>query len=82
MTDELASLSERRSDEASIAVLQLQQKTTAEGLAKVGGLLEEHVTGCAKLQKWVLGVLLFMAGWLVAHSPEGLKLLAAILGAL
>lgn len=79
MTDDAP---ERRASDAAIAVLQVQQKTMAEDLSETKGLLREHVTGCTKLQKWVLGVLLFLAGWLVAHSPEGLKVLTKIVEAL
>lgn len=32
--------------------------------------LNEHVGHCARLQKTVLGTVLFTAGWVVTHSPE------------
>lgn len=36
--------------------------------------LEKHVTECAVMQKKVLIVMVFLAGWIVAHSPEAGKL--------
>lgn len=72
----------RRVNDADVAVLQEKQRAADIQLKSVSDLLSEHVTGCAKLQKWVLGVLLFIAGWTVAHSPEAMKLLTAVIGAL
>lgn len=39
-------------------------------LMQVESGLQQHVTSCARLQKGVLGTSLFIAGWIVTHSPE------------
>lgn len=36
--------------------------------------LTKHVDECAAIQKRVYGIVIFLAGWIVAHSPEAGKL--------
>lgn len=70
-----------RSQDAQIAVLQVQQKSGDSDLTKTNGLLEKHITECAKLQKWAFGVLCGLAAWVVAHSPEAAKAMLKIIEA-
>lgn len=59
-----------RSKDAKIAVLEVRQQSTDSEQKVTSSLLTKHILECAKLQKWAFGVLLFLAGWTVAHSPE------------
>lgn len=40
--------------------------------------LTKHVDECAAIQKRVYGIVIFLAGWMVAHSPEAGKLFVKI----
>ncbi len=40
--------------------------------------LEKHVSECAAMQKKVFGVVLFLTGWIVAHSPEAAAFLTKL----
>lgn len=40
--------------------------------------LTKHVDECAAIQKRVYGIVVFLAGWMVAHSPEAGKLFGKI----
>jgi hypothetical protein len=71
-----------RPNDAAIAVLQVEQKNISAKVESVSDAISRHVTECARLQKWVLGTLLFLAGWLVAHSPEAAKVFTKLLEAL
>lgn len=68
-----------RSQDAQIAVLQVRQTSGDAEQSKTTGLLEKHITECAKLQKWAFGVLCGLAVWVVAHSPEAGKGLVKII---
>ena len=68
--------------QAAIAVLQVEQNQFKSDLSETKILLKDHVEGCARLQKWVLGVLVFIAGLVASDSPKAAKLLGAVMSVL
>lgn len=48
-------------------------------VGSVEDLLAKHVSECAAMQKKVLGVVIFLSGWTVAHSPEAASFIGEIL---
>ena len=82
MADEDNERLERRANDTAIAVLQVEHKGLREDVTETKALLREHVTGCAKLQKYVLGMLLFVAGLVMADSPKAAKVISTIISVL
>lgn len=61
-----------RGKDAALAVLEIKNETAGKLHTKTTELLEQHINECAKLQKWVFGILVFLAGWTVARDSDTL----------
>lgn len=66
----------RMLDESPTTILGMM----SERVSAVETSLQQHVTECAAMQKKVFGVVLFLSGWTVAHSPEAEKLIVKLWG--
>lgn len=68
----------RRQDDTNLALLDARVGHMEASTATIGEQLTKHVTECAAMQKKVLLMVVFVAGWVVAHSPEGVKVLGRV----
>lgn len=71
----------RRSDDTIVALLDQRVGQVETATSTIGQQLTKHVTECAAVQKKVLLMTVFLAGWVVAHSPEGLNIMGRVLRA-
>lgn len=69
----------RRQDDTNLALLDARVGHMEVSTATIGEQLTKHVTECAAMQKKVLLMVVFVAGWVVAHSPEGVTVIAKVL---
>lgn len=69
----------RRSSDTVVNLLSERIDSVVQSGEKTAKSLEQHVTECAKMQKWVLIGVAFVAGWLITHSPEAAKALTKFL---
>lgn len=60
----------RRTDDTTVALIDQRVAIVEADMETIGAQLTKHVTECAAMQKKVLGVVIFLLGWTMAHSPE------------
>lgn len=68
----------RRTDDTAVALIDQRVVMVEADIETIGAQLTKHVTECAAMQKKVLLMVVFVAGWIVAHSPEGIKVLGRV----
>ena len=61
-------------------LLKARVKNVETASTTISDQLTKHVTECAAIQKRVLLMVVFVAGWVVAHSPEGITVLSKVIG--
>ncbi len=73
--------SEHTDEMIEAALLSARVHTVETATHHFGDQLAKHVNECAALQKRVLVIGCITLGWIVAHSPEGLKVVGKIVEA-
>lgn len=73
---------ERRQTDQVLTLLSERIQGVEHNVENTGKSLATHVAECAAIQKKVLGIVIFLAGWTVAHSPEAGKVLVKVFGVL
>ena len=70
----------RRATDVILANLESRLDYSEEDRKALREQLTLHITECSAMQKKVFGVMVFLAGWVVAHSPEAEKLIIRLMG--
>lgn len=75
-----ATTQKRRQDDTILGMMSHRIDDIEDASRSTSATLQQHMTECAAIQKKVLGVVIFLSGWTVAHSPEAGKLMLKIAG--